>query len=838
MNLLSGSHDDLSAVGEVAAPYFVDPKTLSGLPLNQIVARVGMLEVALRESEDRLRLLVDAVTEYAIFTLNPDGVIESWNTGAERMSGYTHDEALGRDFSMLYPAEDRHIGLPQHLLDLARINGSREHTGWQVNKDDAQFRSHVVISAMLDDRGNHNGFVQVVRDLTEQHRVEAVKNAFYSAFRQDFTMSITAIQGFAELLRDVDHHEQERFVDRIESNSHRLVGMVEELIDYARLWSGQIPISLQNVDITAVAERAVDDLSSITDTSRVRVTPSPPVWVFADPAALERVVAGLIINALKYSPAGSEITLACEQVGDAGLLRVSDLGREMVERLRSSFVEFEHGRFAQNETPSSGLGLASVQRLIDLQGGTVVLASQGGGGTSVTVRLPGAPDSASTAPGTGLRPPLVLSQGRQPEPPPGRGAAAARTTTERALADLLEQAHVVPDYALPELFDNYGHTLGAHRAVAYLADLQQRSLAPFVDPQLPARDSHADVLSIDRTLAGRAFQQLEIVTQSLDMNQGSAEDGLQVWLPLVAGSERLGVLSATLPDAAELDADDGALRARLLTFASVAAELIASKSKYGDSGVRLRRTRQMSLAAEMQRSLLPPLTFVSDEVNITGGVEPAYEVGGDTLDYAVEPGVAHLAVFDGMGHGLPSAQLSALAVSAYRNARRGRQDMVSLARFIDTSITSVFGADAFATGVVVELDTQTGALRWINAGHPAPLLLRNGRLVRALHVEPLVPFGLGSMVSDQSVHIGSEHLEPGDMVLLHSDGVTEARSAVGGFFGTDRLVALFTRHLAAGLSPSETMRRVTFALLEHHNGQLSDDASLLLLQYRPPPRTR
>ena len=839
----SESQDDSSTPAEVATSFYVDPKTLRGLPLSQIVARVGMLEVALRESEDRLRLLVDAVTEYAIFTLDPDGVIESWNTGAERMKGYTHDEALGRHFSELFATEDCVVGLPQDLLDLARTTGSREHTGWQVNKGGTTSWSHVVISSMLDDRGNHTGFVQIVRDLTEQHRLEAAKNTAYRAFKHDFTMPITAIQGFAELLRDVDRSEQERFVERIESNSHRLLGMVEELIDYARLRSGQVPIRLESVDLASVAHRAVADLESITDTSRVTVTPAPPVTVLADPAALGRVVADLVTSALKHSPPGSEIILTCEQVDGVGVLTVSDLGGELEERdLSSSFVAFEDGRVGSNDDAGSGLGLglASVQRVIDLQDGTVALTSHGAAGTTVTVRLQRAPDPSSTAPGSLDQPPMV-----RPRRPSGlersqatRAGVGARNAAERALADLLEQAHVVPDYALPELFEKYGRALGAHRTVAYLVDLQQRSLAPFTDPRVVPGESHVDVLSVDRTLAGRAFQHLEVVTQVLDMNQGWPEDGLQVWLPLVDGSERLGVLAATLPDASALDADNGALRARLLTFASVAAELIVAKTKYGDSLVRLRRSREMTLAAEMQRSLLPPLTFVSDEVTITGGVEPAYEVGGDTLDYAIDPGVAHLAVFDGMGHGLPSAQLSALAVSAYRNARRGRQSMVSMAGFIDTAISSVFGADAFATGVVVELDTQTGILRWINAGHPAPLLLRNGRLVRALHVEPLVPFGLGSMVSEQSVHIGSEHLEPGDMVLLHSDGVTEARSPVGAFFGTDQLVTLVTRHLAAGLSPSETMRRVTFALLEHHNGRLSDDASLLLLQYRPHARTR
>ena len=858
------SHDDSPSTAPPPA-FYVDPQTLSGLPLSQIVARVGMLEVALRESEDRLRLLVDAVTEYAIFTLDRNGIIESWNTGAERMKGYTHDEALGHHFSMLYPAEARQVDLPQDLLDMARATGSREHSGWQVNKDGATFWSDVVISSMLDDRGNHTGYVIVIRDRTESHRLEVAKDTFYSVFRHDFRMPITAIQGFAELLRDVDHQDQERFVDRIETNAQRLLTMVEGLIDYARLRSGEVPIALQSVDMAALARRAVADLDESTDTSRVTFRGPPSVRVLADPAALEGVVASLLTSALQHSPAGSEITIVCEQVQDAGILTIADQGGGADRGdLRSIFVEFDDANLAHADASASGLGLASVQHHIDLQGGTVDRTSQLDAGTVVRVRLPSAPDAGAMAPEAPQRPPLVRprppgddappaverersgSGGRawlprrfRPEVLPARGLGSqARDASEQALAALLEEAHGVPDYALPELFEKYGRELGAHRVVAYLVDLQQHSLAPFLDPGASDRAGHDDVLSIDRTLAGRAYQHLEVVAQGLGVDAGSMQEGVQVWLPLADGTERLGVLAVTFPDADALEADDGALRARLRTFATVAAELIASKTQYGDSLVRLRRSREMTLAAEMQWSLLPPLTFVSDEVTITGGVEPAYEVGGDTLDYAVDPGVAHMAVFDGMGHGLPSAQLSTLAVSAYRNARRERQGLVPLARFIDTAITSVFGADAFATGVVVELDTDTGVLRWINAGHPAPLLLRNGRLVRTLRVEPMVPFGLGSMVSDQSVRVGTEHLEPGDMVLLYSDGVTEARSPQGGFFGTDKLVELVTRNLAAGLPPSETMRRVTIALLDHHEGHLSDDASLLLLQYRAQPGSR
>lgn len=357
-------------------------------PLNSNTPRVEILAVALRNSEDRLRYLVDAVTEYAIVMLDPDGIIESWNTGAERLKGYTHDEALGHHFSMFYIAEDRVTGLPQRLLDRARAEGSIEHTGWRVRKDGSQFWGDVVISALHDDHGNHTGFVKVVRDRTEQHRLEVAQDSFYNAFEHDFRVPITAIKGFAELIMDADPKDQACLVERVDSNANRLLTMVEELVDYARLRSGLIPISPQTIDMTSIARLAVANLASIAETSRVQFTPAASVKVHADPAAFERVVANLVTNALKYSPEESDINFICERGGDVGVLRIIDHGRGIDERdLSSICLEFERGRLAQNDS-GTGLGLASVQRLIDLQGGTVAISSQVGVGTTVTVRLP------------------------------------------------------------------------------------------------------------------------------------------------------------------------------------------------------------------------------------------------------------------------------------------------------------------------------------------------------------------------------------------------------------------------------------------------------------------
>ncbi|CAA9371080.1 MAG: Serine phosphatase RsbU, regulator of sigma subunit [uncultured Nocardioides sp.] len=397
---------------------------------------------------------------------------------------------------------------------------------------------------------------------------------------------------------------------------------------------------------------------------------------------------------------------------------------------------------------------------------------------------------------------------------------------ERALARLMRGAHLAGDHDLPRLFEEYAASIGVTPIRLYLVDLQQRVLVPFLGPAGPGKDENPETLSVDATLAGRGYQRVEILTQPLDRGR------VRVWVPLLDGTERLGMLAATLPGAEDLDAHDGAMRTRLMTFAALAAELVMTKTLYGDTVVRLRRTAPMGLAAETQWSMLPPLTFSNGQVTISGGLEPAYEVGGDTVDYAVDARTAHLAIFDGMGHGLRSSQLAAMAVASYRNARRTGQDLTRTVRLVDEAISLSFGGEAFLTGLLAELDCESGRFTWISAGHPAPLLLRDGGVLKELHVEPSLPLGLSGLL-DERPSIGTESLEPGDMVLLYSDGVVDARSPTGQFFGIDRLVGLVTRHLGAGLPAPETMRRVITSLLDHQQGQLDDDASLLLVQFRP-----
>jgi serine/threonine protein phosphatase PrpC len=406
-------------------------------------------------------------------------------------------------------------------------------------------------------------------------------------------------------------------------------------------------------------------------------------------------------------------------------------------------------------------------------------------------------------------------------------AVGAVSEPEQALDHLLAAAHRAAAFDLPGLIAESAAMLGIADAQAYLADLQQYTLVPFLDSRRVGLDLSVEPLGIDATVAGRAFQVVDVLTQP------STNGSTRVWLPLIDGTERLGVLSVSL-EAAQVRELDGPLGARLRRLASLFAELVVTKTAYSDTIVQLRRRAEMGLAAELQWSLLPPLTFAGGGVTVAGALEPAYEVAGDTLDYAVNLGHAFAAVFDGMGHGLTSGQLATLAVAAYRNARRSNFGLLATTAAIHEALQTAFGGGAFTTGTLVDLDTETGLLSWVNAGHPLPLLLRDNRLVKSLACPPVPPLGLRLPADAPRPQptLAQERLEPGDQVLLYTDGVTEARSPDGEFFGEQRLAELVTRNLAAGLPMPETMRRVVRALLEHQQAQLSDDATLLLIEWR------
>ena len=386
-----------------------------------------------------------------------------------------------------------------------------------------------------------------------------------------------------------------------------------------------------------------------------------------------------------------------------------------------------------------------------------------------------------------------------------------------ALRVLLRSTHLAGPDDLPALVTAAGDALGVERAVLYLVDYDQVLLVPLVAPQ--AAGDVPQAVPVEGTLAGRAFSD---VAQHVT----TAGEGRALWTPVLNGTERLGVLQLEL--GADVSVDEDLLRT-CADVAGLVAELVMTRALYGDAVERARRRVPMSLPAELQWRLLPPLTFVSPRVAVSGILAPTDEVAGDSFDYALNGDLLHVAVVDAMGHGLESTLLAAVAVAALRNARRGGATLPDTVEAMDAALSAQFGPDRFVTAVVGELDTRTGWWRWATCGHPPALLVRGGRVVKELDAVVGVPLGLGLLHG--GVELGSERLEPGDRLLLYSDGVVEARDAGGEFFGTARLVELVTREDAAGRPAAETLRRLNHAILAHQEGALQDDATTVLVEW-------
>lgn len=372
---------------------------------------------------------------------------------------------------------------------------------------------------------------------------------------------------------------------------------------------------------------------------------------------------------------------------------------------------------------------------------------------------------------------------------------------------------------LPGVVLRSARAAGFDEARVYLVDVQQYWLVPMT--LVGEGDERLQALRVDATLAGRAYRDSEDI-------ETSDETRRRLWLPLVHNAERLGVLHlSTEHDGVDLEP------ARWL--ASLVALQVLSKRCLCDTYNRLVRTREMNLSAEVQWALLPPSTFASESVVISGALEPAYTVGGDAFDYAVTGPKVSLATFDAMGHDLSSSLAATIAVQSWRNTRRAGDevDLVEATNAIDAALVEQFQLDRYVTGALAQLDTTAGWLSWVLRGHPAPLLIRGGRWVKTLECPSAPPMGLGWA---KEVKVCREQLEPGDRVVFYTDGVVDARSPQGDVFGEQRFAEFITRREAAGLSAPETLRQLLHAIVAHHQDRLRDDATIMLVEWSGPHR--
>ncbi|UDM53089.1 PAS domain-containing sensor histidine kinase [Cupriavidus sp. MP-37] len=357
---------------------------------------------ALRQSEESLRLLVEGVKDYAIFMLDPGGHIASWNSGASYIKGYRRDEIIGRHFSLFYPQEDVAAGKPARHLDLARRAGRIEDEGWRVRKDGSLFWANVTLTAVYDDSRALRGFAEVTRDMSERRRREELErssqrlNEFLATLSHELRNPLAPVRSALTAMRLApgDGALANQSLALIERQVTHLSRLVDDLLDIGRITSGRIelrtgPVELDDIIALAIegARPALDAKSQRVDVQRAH----GPIRMDADKTRLVQVLQNLVLNASKFSPPGTVVTIATAVQHRTLEIRVADQGRGIsphaLEEIFQLFVQ--EGRPGTDVQGGLGIGLSLCRSLVELHGGTIAAASAGPGlGSTFTVRLP------------------------------------------------------------------------------------------------------------------------------------------------------------------------------------------------------------------------------------------------------------------------------------------------------------------------------------------------------------------------------------------------------------------------------------------------------------------
>ncbi|SEM62535.1 PP2C family protein-serine/threonine phosphatase [Streptacidiphilus jiangxiensis] len=393
--------------------------------------------------------------------------------------------------------------------------------------------------------------------------------------------------------------------------------------------------------------------------------------------------------------------------------------------------------------------------------------------------------------------------GAEPTGPAGLG--------ERLLGTMLDMAQDLPPQLLAPLLVGTARRFGGRELSILLPDYGQTALVPLPDGGLSVGTPEP----ILGTIAGATF----LGGARAEVAQ---EDGVRVYLPLSDSGNQVGVMALTV------DAVDDAVRRMLHRFAGLAAGLLLAKNGYTDRLCQTRRLEPMSVAAEIQWSLLPPLSMSVPRVAVAGILEPAYEVAGDSFDYALNDHLLHVATIDAMGHGLDAATMATVAIGAYRHARRADIGLADIYSFMDGAIAEQFGPDHFVTAQMMRLDTETGLLEWVNAGHPAPLLIRDRVVVERLEGATTLPVGFGG----EAPVVSERALLHGDQVLCFTDGLVEERGAGGEQFGEEQLIDAVNHVERSDAGVRPIVRALSHSLKEKRGGRTSDDATLFMIEWR------
>jgi PAS domain S-box-containing protein len=395
-------------------------------------------EAALRASQEQFRLLVQGVTDYAIYLLSPEGKISSWNAGAQRIKGYAPEEIIGKHFSQFYTEEDRAAALPQKALEIAAREGRYEKEGWRIRKDGTKFWANVVIDTVRNPDGSLLGFAKITRDITErmtaQQALDQTREALIQAQKMeaighltggvahDFNNLLMAIQGSLELLQrrlPKDDPKIARLLDNAVQGAQRGAALTQRMLAFAR-----------RQDLKLVALRVPELVQGMTELLQSSLGAAIQVETrfllnlpkaYADPNQLELAILNLAMNARDAMPKGGVIVIGASErkvTDEPGLkpgqylcVTVTDTGTGMDEAtLQRAMEPFFTTKGIGKGT---GLGLAMVHGMAQQSGGRLVLKSKPGVGTTAELCLPVAPPPDTASAGEGIAPRTALSLGRE-----------------------------------------------------------------------------------------------------------------------------------------------------------------------------------------------------------------------------------------------------------------------------------------------------------------------------------------------------------------------------------------------------------------------------------------
>jgi PAS domain S-box-containing protein len=448
---------------------------------------------ALRRSEERFRLLVQSVTDYAIYMLDLQGQVVSWNAGAERFKGYSADEIIGQHFSRFYTDEDRAAGIPARALEAARTQGRFESEGWRVRKDGARFWASVVIDPVRDPAGTLIGFAKITRDLTERREaqiaLEQAQESFFQAQKMeavgkltggvahDFNNLLAAIVGSLDLARRrlAEGGDVSRFIDNAMQAAERGATLTQRMLSFAR----RQQLKLETVDPAALV-RGMAELLQRTIGPGIRIVTQFPLLlrpVHADPAQLELVMLNIAVNARDAMPEGGQLTIAAreEQVeqgqaltpGAYVCLSITDSGEGMDEATLARATEPFFT--TKGVGKGTGLGLSMAHGFAEQCGGKLVIRSRKDEGTTVEIWLPVSESATKPAADEADAPAQVAAETRLAvlavDDDPlvltntmamleDAGHRALQASSPRQALQLLEEHHIdalVTDFAMPEM---------------------------------------------------------------------------------------------------------------------------------------------------------------------------------------------------------------------------------------------------------------------------------------------------------------------------------------------------------------------------------------------------